>query len=169
MEGDWVIVRKGTQDVQTQEGMTQHRKKKRIPRSMIACYGYEVGEDGRLRVHPGQADIVFYIFDSFIAGQSLGQIAMSLEQMGVASPSGKARWSRATLSNILSNEKYVGDVMLGRSRDSGQETSLSVQPQRLLRDHHTGLISRSVFEIAQREKLRRRTDRRAQRRNRKEP
>ena len=81
--------------------------------------------------------------------------------MGVASPTGKPAWSRATLANILSNEKYAGDVMLGRSRDSDEETSPSSQPRRLLQNHHTALISRNVFEIAQREKRRRSRPRQA--------
>ncbi len=150
-----------TRDAQIPEKTAKGSAKKRVPRSMTACYGYEVDENGRLRVNESQADIVFYIFDSYISGQSLGQIAAALAQMGVASPTGKPAWSRATLANILSNEKYAGDVMLGRSRDSDEETSPSSQPRRLLQNHHTALISRNVFEIAQREKRRRSRPRQA--------
>lgn len=146
---------KKTRDAQIPKEPAEGRARKRVPRSMIACYGYVVDERGRLRVNESQADIVFYIFDSYISGQSLGQIAAALAQMGVASPTGKPTWSRATLAKILSNEKYAGDVILGRSRDNDEEVPLASQPRRLLRNHHTALISRSIFEIAQQEKLRR--------------
>ena len=131
------------------------REKIRVPRPMTPCYGYTVDSQGQLQVHRGQADIVFFIFDSFISGQSLGQIAAKLEKMGVPSPSGRTTWSRATLAKLLSNEKYVGDVVVGKSRGGARSGQLPVQPPRLLRDHHQALISRRVFDLAPREQPRR--------------
>ena len=36
-------------------------------------------------------------------------------RMGISSPTGKATWSRETISKLLNNEKYVGDVVLGKT------------------------------------------------------
>ena len=151
----WAAEGKRVMDRKDGKGAGRSIGGKRVPRLMQACYGYEVDAEGRLRASPGEAQVVFYIFDRFISGQSLGQIALSLDQMGVPTPSGRPRGSRATLSNILSNEKYAGDVLLWR-RDSGEGGRKPEGDYRLLRDHHEALISREVFEIAQRERRRRR-------------
>ena len=140
------------------------RPRTRVSKTMAVCYGYEVDERGCLRPRPGEADVVIYIYHRFLSGQSMGQIAGALARMGVPSPSGKARWSRATVANILSNEKYVGDVMLGRSRrqPDGQEPARMAGGRVLLRDHHPALIARGIFEAAQEERRRRRRGQRAQ-------
>ena len=43
------------------------------------CYGYEVGPDGKLTVNPEEAKVVRWIFEQYIAGDSLGKIAARLE------------------------------------------------------------------------------------------
>ena len=48
-------------------------------------------------------------------GDSLGKISDTLAHKGIASPTGKAIWSRETIAKMLANEKYVGDVVLGKT------------------------------------------------------
>lgn len=52
---------------------------------------------------------MFYIFERFEASDSLGKISAALVDMKVVSPTGKAAWSRETISKVLANEKYMGD------------------------------------------------------------
>ena len=60
-----------------------------------------------------------WIFDHYQSGDSLGQIATGLEQKGVPFPTGKAKWNREALNKLLSNEKYVGQVLLQKTITTG--------------------------------------------------
>lgn len=50
---------------------------------------------------------MFYIFERFEAGDIYGKISFTLAYMEIVSPTGKAAWSRETISKLLENEKYV--------------------------------------------------------------
>ena len=69
-------------------------------------YGY-VLIDGTITVHEEKADIVRGIFDDYLAGASLGKIIDLLFKRGVASPTGKAKWTRAAVDKLLANKKYI--------------------------------------------------------------
>lgn len=43
-------------------------------------YGYTVGSDGKLVINANEAQIVCWIFERYLAGDSLGKIASGLEQ-----------------------------------------------------------------------------------------
>ncbi len=100
---------------------------------------------------------MIHIFDRFVAGDRLGKIASSLARMGVLSPTGKAKWSRETISKILENEKYTGDVILGKI-----EACNGVQMKKkdqdftmVIKNHHPAIISSDLFHAAKEEKIRR--------------
>ena len=69
-------------------------------------YGY-VLIDGTITVHEEKADIVRGIFDDYLAGASLGKIVDLLFKRGVASPTGKVKWTRAAVDKLLANKKYI--------------------------------------------------------------
>ena len=126
-------------------------------KASTVCYGYKVTTTGDLLVYHTEAVIVFHIFERLAAGDSLGQIATSLARMNVASPTGKSMWNRETISKILSNEKYVGDVALGKTKvmDGKQVKVSDIAEQIVVTDHHPALISRELFHAVQQEKQRR--------------
>ncbi len=66
------------------------------------CYGYEVCSDGELAVNPNEARIVCWIFEQYLAGNSLGKIATGLEKQGIPSPTGRPKWSRKAIDKLLS-------------------------------------------------------------------
>ena len=81
--------------------------------------GYRKGEDGKPEIVPEEAETIKYIYQLFLKGESVRMIKESLEKKRILSPSGKKIWSCATISNILTNEKYKGDIYLYDSeRDS---------------------------------------------------
>lgn len=53
------------------------------------CYGYEVGPDGELTVNLDEAQVVCWIFEQYLSGNSLRKIAADLEQQEVLSPAGR--------------------------------------------------------------------------------
>ena len=48
--------------------------------------------------------------DEYLRGRTLKQIKELLENFNIKSPSGKDKWDCKTINNLLSNEKYIGNV-----------------------------------------------------------
>lgn len=114
------------------------------------CYGYRQDENGNLIVHDTEAKIVQEIFEMRAAGFSLGKISEWLFENGILSPTGKERWSRETLSKMLKNEKYVGDVMLQKTFvdnlfDGKQIVNNGELDRVLIQNHHHGIVDRQLF------------------------
>jgi hypothetical protein len=90
------------------------------------------------------------IFEMRAAGFSLGKISEWLFENGISSPSGKECWSRETLSKMLRNEKYVGDVMLQKTFvdnlfEGKQIINTGELDRVLIQNHHQGIIDRKLF------------------------
>lgn len=116
-------------------------------KASAVCYGYKVTRAGELVIDPTEANIVLFIFHRFLNGDSLGKISEALALTGISSPTGKATWSRETISKLLNNEKYVGDVVLGKTNviDGIQVKSHDTSKQVLMRAHHPAIISHELF------------------------
>lgn len=119
------------------------------------CYGYETGPDGELIVNPDEAHVVCWIFERYLAGDSLGKIAAGLEQQGILSPTGRPRWNREAIDKLLSNEKYTGRVLLQKTISTGaaQIENDGLMDRYLYTDSHEVIISDEVFTAVQQEKL----------------
>lgn len=117
----------------------------------FVCYGYKRGDDGRLAIDEPDAKIVRKIFQMRTEGKSLGAISDWLYDRRVPSPAGKERWSRETISKLLRNEKYTGDVLLQKTFVknvlTGQQFKNHGELERyLIQQHHPGIVSRELFE-----------------------
>ena len=77
--------------------------------------GYRKGENGRLEIIEEEATIVRQIYDLFLSGKTIRNIADKLTADGIPTPSGKKKWSVSTIRSILSNEKYKGDALLQKT------------------------------------------------------
>ena len=116
--------------------------------------GYYRDYSGRVKIEPAEAEIVKYIFDSFIEGASPSSIADSLTKQGIRSPKGMERWLSTTIRNILQNEKYCGDVLYQKSYSSDYLTHKSVKnrdvlPQWYWENNHPAIIKREQWNKAQ--------------------
>ena len=117
----------------------------------FTCFGYRRGNDGSLEINEPEAYIVRKIFELRVSGRSLKEISNWLYDEHIPSPTGKERWSRETISKILKNEKYTGDVVLQKTfvRDvlSGKQSRNVGQMNRyMIHEHHPAIVSRDVFE-----------------------
>ena len=117
------------------------------------CFGYKRGDDGRLVIDKPDAEIVRKMFEMRTAGSSLGAISKWLYESKVPSPTGKPHWSRETISKLLRNEKYVGDVLLQKTfiadLFSGKQVKNQGELERfLIQEHHPAIVSRELFEAA---------------------
>ena len=121
------------------------------------CYGYEVGPDGELTVNPDEAQVVCWIFERYLAGDSLGKIAAGLERQGILSPTGKPKWNREAIDKLLSNEKYTGRVLLQKTVSTGavQFENNGLMERYLYTGSHEAIISDEMFMAVRQEKLKR--------------
>ena len=119
------------------------------------CYGYTVGSDGKLVINSDEAQIVHWIFERYLAGDSLGKIASGLEQQGIPSPTCKSKWNQEAIDKLLSNEKYTGRVLLQKTISTGisQIDNNGLMDRYLYTDTHEAIISDEMFMAVQQEKL----------------
>lgn len=146
-----------TKSEQIRAGLQRSFQSGSSAEASTVCYGYKVSHTGELVINPTEATIVLFIFHQFMNSDSLGKISDALARMDIASPTGKARWSRETISKLLANEKYVGDVVLGKTNviNGAQVKSHDISKQVLMRAHHPAIISRELFDAIQQEKSKR--------------
>ena len=77
-------------------------------------YGYKRKENGEFEIVPEEAETVRLIFELFLAGHGVIRIARTLEKTGIPGPL-DGHWSERTVRYMLSNEKYIGDLLLQKS------------------------------------------------------
>ncbi len=122
--------------------------------------GYRKGEDGKPEIVPEEAETVRFIYESFLAGDSIGGIKAKLEERGILSPSGKPTWNHSTIVSILTNEKYTGDAIINKTFiedciskkvkvNNGERQKFYVE------NNHPAIIDRMTFARAQEELARR--------------
>lgn len=117
------------------------------------CYGYKVCSDGKLVVNPDEARVVCWIFERYLAGDSLGKIASGLEKQGIFSPTSKPRWDREAIDKLHSNEKHTGRVMLQKTISTGavQIENDGLMERYLYTGIHEAIIFGEMFMAVQRE------------------
>ena len=119
--------------------------------------GYDKDENGRLVVVESEAVIVRIIFELYLKGFGVRRIKKFLEENGIKTVTGKDVWSTSTIDRILSNEKYVGDVLMQKSftedfltgKRSKNEGELSMY---FIENDHEAIIEREIFEAVQKRK-----------------
>ena len=86
-------------------------------------YGFTLVSGGMLEINRSEADIVRMIFDYYMAGASLGKVVDMLQAKQAPSPTGKAKWTRAAVDHLLSNDKYIAIIGLEKFLDAQFEKS----------------------------------------------
>ena len=111
------------------------------------CYGYDINPDGELTVNPDEVKVVYWIFEQYLAGDSLGKIATGLKRQGILSPTGKPRWNWEAIDKLLSNEKYTGRVLLQKTVSTGavQIENDGLMERYLYTDAREAIISDEIF------------------------
>lgn len=71
-------------------------------------FGYKIIY-GNVTIESEKADLIRKMFDDFIAGVSLKQMAKDLIGMKVPNANGKSSWNHGSIGKILSNCKYIGN------------------------------------------------------------
>ena len=69
-------------------------------------FGYTVDKNGSITLNEYEIEVVHLIYDSYLSGLSLSKLSGMLAEKNIYSPTGKKKWSIATLDKMLSNKKY---------------------------------------------------------------
>ena len=122
--------------------------------------GYRRGADGKPEIDPEQANTVRRIYDRFLAGDSLQQIANGLTADGIPTPMGRTVWQASVVQSILSNEKYKGDALLGKTYvedciSKKVKVNAGERPQYYVENNHPAIIDAATFSRVQEELARR--------------
>jgi site-specific DNA recombinase len=122
--------------------------------------GYEKGPNGGLVIVPEEAKTVRLIYKLFLEGLGKTTIAKELTKRGLKTPAGKYKWSVATVSSILQNEKYKGDALLQKSYTVDfltKKTKINKGevPQYYVEHDHEAIIEPQLFDLVQEELKRR--------------
>ena len=141
-------------------GKRQAMKSGHVTMQYKQLLGYEKGPDGKPRIVPEQAETVRFIYDRYLAGDSIREIKAALEGQGIPTVSGKAEWMASHIRSILTNEKYCGDVLLQKNfiQDCISKKVIpntGQLPKYLIQNHHEGIVSRETFDAVQLEMARR--------------
>ena len=120
-----------------------------------SCYGLRYdNKTHEMKIIEKEAEIVKLIFKEYLKGYGSTAIADLLNQMKVTSPSGSNTWAACTVLQILKQEKYVGDVIQGKTYTTDSITHKRVvnngeEDMYVMKDHHEPIVSRELFEEVQ--------------------
>jgi len=134
-----------------------HQKRAREGKPMrlgSKLLGFEYNDKKELVIVPEEAKTISFIFDSYVNGKSHGLIAAELMENGIKTAAGKSKWSVCGVKSIITNEKYIGDFLIGKhyTTEDGsfkRKKNYGEAPQYYVKDHHPAIISRELFGKAQ--------------------
>ena len=117
-------------------------------------YGYRCDQNGKLVICEEEASVVRYIYERFLKGAGIHQIAAQLIKAEVPKLNGKPVWSRHGILYILTNERYMGDELYRKSYRSEEIPFKKIdnhgeKAQFYAENTHEGIISKETFEKVQ--------------------
>ncbi len=125
---------------------------------LTSIYGYDV-VDRQLYINEKEAKIVRMIYDLYLSGLGIKSISDKLYEMNVQPPKGGKRWNNKTISRILTNEKYMGTLVSGKTHVNNYLThereKIPKEKQYVFNNHHEAIITEDIFYKVQEEKLKR--------------
>lgn len=116
--------------------------------------GYDHDSEGNLVINDDEAKTVRLIFFSYLYGYSAQKIADALTQLERYTKNGNQYWSAGSVIQILSNERYCGDVLARKTftpnyLDHKSKKNNHDRNQYRQKDHHEPIITREDFFAVQ--------------------
>ncbi|MFR3063514.1 MAG: recombinase family protein [Holdemanella porci] len=122
---------------------------------MVGFQGHRLGYDydpetKSISVNEKEAEIVRYIFRRYLEGVGGMVISRELEEQGYLSPRGYKRWTETTVLGIIKNEKYKGDLLMGKTFtvdpiSKRRLDNFGEQDKFYIENHHEPIISEEDF------------------------
>jgi site-specific DNA recombinase len=136
--------------------------------SVVCCYGYKKGADGRLEIDEEAATVVRRIFMLALETKNAQEIVKALYADGIPTP-GEYRaakgkgfhdisrcagiWQRSAVLRILTDERYIGTYIMGKrtlKEVGGKRSRLNDESEWIkIPNHHPAIIEKAVYEQVQ--------------------
>lgn len=116
--------------------------------------GYDHDNDGNLIVNKEEAYTIRLMFCTYLAGFTLTELAELLMELGRPTKIGNHKWSASTVYQILTNERYCGNILTWKkfTYDFWEHKSRKNRADRkqvLDIDHHEAIVSHEIFDAVQ--------------------
>lgn len=110
--------------------------------------GYDKNEEG---------ETVRYIFERYLQGAGYTTIARELQDKGALTGSGNTRWHGSTVSGILQNEKYYGNLLQQKTYTVDfflhkRVDNKGQKEQYLVENNHPAIVSKEMWLAAKKKK-----------------
>lgn len=119
------------------------------------CLGYDYHtKDKTITMNTHEAEIVRYIFTRYIEGAGCMVIGKELENLGYKTKRGNIHWAESTIAGIIKNEKYKGDILMGKTFtvdpiSKRRLNNFGEEDKFYIKEHHEPIVSEEIFEKAQ--------------------
>ena len=128
--------------------------KRGVVKHSMRTYGYKINKDSSWSIVEDEAIVVRTIFERFVSGVSGNQIGKELTLEGIPTMKKRPSWQSTTISAILNNPSYTGDLLYQKRYTKDTFTSRSKLnfgdvSKILIEDHHPAIIDRDTWDAAQ--------------------
>jgi len=131
------------------------KMKRGEPCGSIACYAIDYNKFTKeITINGEKAEVVRKIFKYYLEGYGSSRICNLLESENILSPSGGHKWHPSVIKSMITNVKYVGDIMGQKFYVEDPLTHRMVKnrgqkPKYYKKDNHPAIIDRDTWEKAQ--------------------
>lgn len=116
-------------------------------------YGYRNAGNGQLEIVPEEAEVIRWVFESYLSGHSAKWIAAEMNRKGIRKKYGTSTWTKGAVVYWLRNEKYTGDTLCQKTFSSGfpfvKKKNHGDLDQFYIENCHPAIISRELFDRVQ--------------------
>ncbi len=123
-------------------------------------YGYVFNKEKQYVIDEEKAEVVRYIYRQTLNGLGCHKIMKKLNEKGIPSPRG-GRWSTSIVSDILTNERYCGHCLYGKTYTDStfrRHYNNGESDRIFIKNHHAAIISEEDFNRVQEIRSKRRMD-----------
>ena len=125
-------------------------------------YGYRNAGGGKLEIIPEEAEVIRWVFESYLNGHTPAWIAEEMNRRGIPKKYGPAIWKKKAIAYWLKNEKYTGNTLCQKTFTTGfpyiTVKNQGEMDQFYIENCHPAIISREMFDrvqaLLQRKKVR---------------
>ena len=115
-------------------------------------------EEGKViyEINEEEAVVVRRIYREYLSGVTVTRICRGLEADGIPTKLGRKRWQPSVIKSILTNEKYTGDALLGKTFKADvlskkRQKNMGQAPMYYAEGTQPAIIEKEVFELVKAE------------------
>lgn len=115
-------------------------------------YGYRL-MGKQLTIYESEAEVVRRIFTEYLGGGSITRISQGLMEDAIPFKNGRMKWRYQTISHIIKNERYIGDMLLQKTYSEDalpyrKHKNKGELPKYYVKNTHEPIVERIQFELA---------------------